>query len=75
MRKVLVFSTPFCAKCPGVKKVLSASNVAFEEVNAIQNQELVKQYDIKGVPTIVVIEDGIWESYSANEVGEVISAR
>ncbi|MNK14253.1 Glutaredoxin [compost metagenome] len=73
MREVLVFSTPFCAKCPGVKQKLKAAGVDFQEIDAIKNPSAVSQYEVKGVPTVVVIEDGVWESYNSNNVGELIS--
>lgn len=74
MRQVLVFSTPFCAKCPGVKKKLQASGIEFEDINAVKYPQLVKEYGIKAVPTIIVIDDGVWEAYSESNLGELIAS-
>ena len=69
---VLVFSTPFCAKCPGVKQKLKAAGIEFEEINAIKYPQLVKEYNVKGVPTIVVVDGEIWQSYNESTLGELI---
>lgn len=70
---VLLFSTPFCAKCPGVKKKLEAAGIQFEDINAIKYTQLVKEYGIKGVPTVVVIDEtGAWLTYNENNLGELI---
>jgi len=74
MKKVYLFSTPFCGQCPGVKKQMIAKNISFEEVNAIKQQDMAKKYDIRGVPTIVVDdENGDWTSYRGNQMEEMIS--
>jgi glutaredoxin len=69
---VLVFSTPFCAKCPGVKQKLKVAGIEFEEINAIKYPQLVKEYNVKAVPTIVVVDGETWQSYNESTLGELI---
>jgi glutaredoxin len=69
---VLVFSTPFCAKCPGVKQKLKAAGIEFEEINAIKYPQLVKEYNVKAVPTIVVVDGETWQQYNESTLGELI---
>lgn len=69
---VLVFSTPFCAKCPGVKQKLKVAGIEFEEINAIKYPQLVKEYNVKSVPTIVAVDGEIWQSYNESTLGELI---
>ncbi len=70
---IYLFSTPFCGQCPGVKKQMIAKNISFEEINAIKQQDMVKKYEVRGVPTIVVEKDGEWISYRGNQMEEMIS--
>lgn len=52
----LLFTTPFCAKCPGIKKLLKDKGVDFKEVNAIQSRDLVEKFLVRGVPSLVIRE-------------------
>lgn len=72
--QVLLFSTPYCAKCPGVKQRLKAAGINFEEIDAIKNPSVVSMYEVRSVPTVVLIEDGGWKSYT-NNLEELISER
>lgn len=69
---IYLFSTKFCAKCPGVKRRLRDKGVEFQEMNAIelQNQDLVNKYNIKGVPTLVIQgeESIVWDSMSGDNL-------
>lgn len=66
--KVFVFSTPYCAKCPGVKMRLKQAGIEFEEINAIKSPDAVKQYDVKGVPTVIVDHGDNWETFTSENV-------
>jgi glutaredoxin len=69
----LLFTTPFCARCPGVKKKLEANGYEFTQVNAIQNQNMVQMYGVKGVPSLVItFDDESWKLVSTEELGEMI---
>jgi glutaredoxin len=70
--KVMLFTTQFCAKCPGVKKKLEAAGIEVEEVNAIKYPQLVKEYNVKAVPTIVVVNGETWQQYNESTLGELI---
>jgi thioredoxin 1 len=59
MKKVYKFSAAWCGPCKMLSKTLSTieSPVEIEEIDIDANQDLTKQYRIRGVPTLVLIED------------------
>lgn len=63
MKKLIKFSTQTCSPCRQIKpifdKVRSSSNIMFEEVDCTENTELAKSLNIRSVPTLVLLEDGV----------------
>jgi thioredoxin 1 len=64
-RVVLVdFFTPSCVLCKKIEPMLAAvsekfgEHVAFVKVNAEKNLEVASKYDVRGVPTVVLVQDG-----------------
>lgn len=77
MNDIIVFSTPYCQRCPGTKQRLLRAGLEFIEVNAITNAALANQYGVKSVPSVVVLDeigDG-WKTYTSETLGELISER
>lgn len=64
-RTVLVdFFTPSCVLCKKIEPMLAAvsenfdGKIAFIKVNAEANLEVASKYDVRGVPTVVLVQDG-----------------
>ena len=59
MKKVLKFSASWCGPCKMLAKTISTieSPIEIEEVDVDQNRSLAEQYKVRGVPTLVMIED------------------
>jgi thiol-disulfide isomerase/thioredoxin len=59
MKKVYKFSATWCGPCKMLSKALSSieSPVEIEEVDIEANPELTQQFKIRGVPTLVLVED------------------
>lgn len=59
MRKVLKFSATWCGPCKMLAKTLQTvqTEVEIENVDIEQNPELTQQYRIRGVPTLVLLQD------------------
>lgn len=61
MKKVLKFSASWCGPCKMLSKTLSQVNtdIEIEEVDIDANAELTSQYRIRGVPTVVMLENNV----------------
>lgn len=58
MTKFLYFGTPWCGPCKQIKPLLRTSNKPIVEYNADTNKRLVNMYNIRSVPTLIVVRDG-----------------
>lgn len=67
MLKVIDVWAPWCGPCkmmmPTIEKLAQEFNVpdstvTIEKVNADDNPELVKKYEIRGIPTLIFEKDG-----------------
>jgi thioredoxin 1 len=61
MKKVLKFSASWCGPCKMMSKILSTieTDVEIEEVDVDTNRELAIEYKVRGVPLMVMLEDGV----------------
>lgn len=55
---ITLFGTKTCPNCKVAKVILDKENVKYDYVDAEENEELTTSYDIKQVPTLIVIKDG-----------------
>lgn len=59
--KVLKFEASWCQPCKAMTKIIDGAQdkicVPIEKVDIDENAELAKQYGIRGVPTMVVVDD------------------
>ena len=62
--KVLLFTTKTCPNCSMIKKVLRDKQIDYELIDAEENVELSKKYNIVAVPTLVT-QDGIYVNASS----------
>ena len=61
MKKVLKFQASWCGPCKMLSKTLSQiqTEVEIEEIDIDQNAELTAQYRVRGVPTVVMLENNV----------------
>ncbi len=55
--KVLKFSASWCSPCKELARRLEAMGQEVEEIDVDANEELAAQYGIRGVPTMVMLDD------------------
>jgi thioredoxin 1 len=61
MKEVLKFSATWCQPCKSLAgnfKHVDLKDVQLKEIDIEENSELANQYSIRGVPTMVLLEDG-----------------
>lgn len=56
--KVMLFGTKTCPNCKMAEKLLDKAKVNYEFIDAEENKELTKKYNVKQAPTLVIIKDG-----------------
>ena len=62
MKQLLKFSASWCQPCKalaGNMKHVDFGDVEVKEIDIDENFEEAKQYGIRGVPTLVLMEDGV----------------
>jgi len=72
MKKILAFTAGWCQPCKNFKPILEHVSrelpVQFVDVDA--NPDLVAEYGIKSVPTVIVVNNGRVESKQAGVLTE-----
>ena len=62
MKQLLKFSASWCQPCKalaGNMKHVDLGDVEVKEIDIDENFEEAKQYGIRGVPTLVLVENGV----------------
>jgi len=59
MKKVLKFYADWCQPCKMLSKTLESieTNISIEEINIDENPELAIKYSVRGVPTMIMLEN------------------
>lgn len=69
--RILLFTSQNCPHCPPAKELLMKSGIPnIEFINATENMNLVKEFKIRSVPTLVVLKDEKNESYTGSDAIE-----
>ena len=64
--KYLKFEASWCGACKMVQpqlNKLAAENIVVEKIDAETNNELVAEYNIRNLPTVVLVDDSGKEVY------------
>lgn len=62
MKALKIFSATWCVPCQNLKKVLQDTEVPVDNLRVYdvdQSAELAKEFGIRGVPTLILLEDGV----------------
>ena len=55
--KIMLFGTKTCPNCKIAKTLLTKANIAYTWVDAEENKDLTKYYEVKQAPTLVIVND------------------
>jgi thioredoxin 1 len=61
MKKVIRFTAAWCGPCKALKTVLDQieTNIPIEVVDIDEQPDLATEFGIRGVPTLVMMEDNV----------------
>lgn len=63
---VIKFSSPTCGPCMVVETKLNKANIAHESIDVTQHPEVIEQYNIKTVPTVIRTDE------NGNEINRLV---
>lgn len=66
MNQILKFEKDNCQPCNSLSMWLNDNNIKHESKNIMQNMDLLKKYNIKSVPTLLLLDQ------EGNEIDRVI---
>ena len=60
MKEILYFSAQWCGPCRMLGPIMESlkDEINYKKIDVDENQQLSTQYQIKGIPTLVLTEDG-----------------
>ena len=62
-QEILLFTTKTCPNCKIAKKLLNDAGIKYTAIDAEEQVELTRQYNIKKAPTLLVPNGGTLERY------------
>jgi thioredoxin 1 len=70
MRQYIYFSAPWCGPCRMLGPVMQRVNntIPVQKVNVDEQPDLAQQYNVRNIPTVVLLENG-------QEVKRIIGAK
>jgi thioredoxin 1 len=61
MKKILYFTASWCAPCKALSPVMDSlqGQINFDKIDVDTNTDLSAQYGVRGVPSLVLVENGM----------------
>ena len=77
IKSYMLFTTPFCKACKGVKEFLSNSTINGDHIDASSDEggEVAVKYNVQGVPTVIFLDEKnneITRARTLSDVKEII---
>ena len=61
--RAFLFRTPTCPNCKAAMALLDRAGVPYQPLNANEEKELVKQYEVRQAPTLILVNGDNFEKY------------
>ena len=60
MKKILYFTAAWCGPCKALSPIMDSlqGQINFDKINVDTNTDLSAQYGVRGVPSLVLVENG-----------------
>ena len=60
MKKILYFTASWCAPCKALSPIMDSlqGQINFDKIDVDSNTDLSAQYGVRGVPSLVLVENG-----------------
>jgi thioredoxin 1 len=60
MRKIIYFTASWCAPCKALSPIMDSlqGQINFDKIDVDSNTDLSTQYGVRGVPSLVLVENG-----------------
>jgi thioredoxin 1 len=59
MKKFIYFTASWCQPCKTYAPIISQVNATVSKVDIEENRELAMQYNVRAVPTTILLKDGV----------------
>lgn len=61
MKKIIYFTASWCNPCKVMGPMLEqiSSNIPVDKIDVDSNRDLVSQYHIKSLPTLILLQNGV----------------
>lgn len=56
MKKIIKFSKDGCVPCQLISNILNDQGIEYEEINALENEEMREKYEIQSVPVTILLD-------------------
>ena len=63
LNEILLFSTKTCPNCKMARMLLDKANIKYQLIDAEENVEMTKHYNVKKAPTLIIVKDGKCDVY------------
>jgi len=70
MKKILYFSAAWCGPCQTLSPIMESlsGQINYEKIDVDSNTDLSAQYGVRGVPSLVLLENG-------EEIGRLVGVQ
>ena len=60
MRKILYFTAAWCGPCKALSPIMDSlqGQINYDKIDVDSNTELSAQYGVRGVPSLILLENG-----------------